>query len=176
MLTNKKLLDEHAPLHFALLRLQLIELIRRASQSNGDITPVIDFATAQLAPRAPTNPTFLADLEETMALLIFKQEDLTPPLAELLQPSLRQKIAKDVNEALLVAGGEKAFATLGDLISTRAWTQQKALKEKKEIILDNMDLGLDPPKQHDQMQNENGSSPLHGTDGDAMATGWDGQS
>lgn len=151
----------------------MIELIRSASQSGGDIIPVIEFATAQLAPRAPTNPTFLAELEETMALLIFKQEDLTPPLAELMQPSLRQKIAKEVNEALLVAGGEKAFATLSDLISTRAWTQQKALIEKKDVVPEHVDLGLEPSKQQKQSQQENGSSPLHGADGDAMTTTWE---
>ena len=170
-----KLLDENAPLHFALLRLQLIELIRISNAGNGDITPVIDFATAHLAPRAPTNPGFLSDFEQTMALVIFKQEDLTPPLAELLQPTLRQTVAREVNEALILASGDKAVTTLGNLIAHRAWAQQRALKEKRDFLPENLDLGLDPPKPGNKAQGKSGSSPGRG-DGDAMTTGWDGQS
>ena len=171
-----KLLDRNAPLHFALLRLQLVELIRKAgSDPTGDITPALDFATAQLAPRAPTNPSFLSDLEQTMALLIFREEDLTPQLAELLQPSLRQNVAKEVNETLLLASGERAVATLGDLIAHRAWSQQKAFKERRDVMPEHLELGLDPPKPNKSaLKDQSGTTgPGHS---DAMTIGWDGQS
>ena len=134
--------------------------------------PAIDFATTHLAPRAPTNPKFLEDLETTMALTMFRRNDLTPPLAELLQPSLRQTIAREVNQALLEASGERAMATLGDLIAHRAWAQQRALKERRDLVPDSLDLGLDPVQSKSGAQPENTVSTGN-NDGDAMATGWE---
>ena len=111
-----------------------------------------------------------------MALLIFPPDNLTPPLAELLQPSLRQKVAKEVNEALLKGGGQKPHATLYDLVNHRAWVQQKAQRERKDIVPDNIDLGLDPIKNGGAVGKENGSRAGADQESDAMATGWDGQS
>uniref|UniRef100_A0A093XPZ9 Protein FYV10 n=2 Tax=Talaromyces marneffei PM1 TaxID=1077442 RepID=A0A093XPZ9_TALMA len=99
---SPQILDENPSLHFSLLRLQLVELIRRCTSTpDADITPALEFATSQLAPRAPTNPQFLEDLERTLALLIFPSENLAPSLATLLQPNLRKDIATKVNEAIL---------------------------------------------------------------------------
>src|SRR2546429_5534923 len=76
-LTKRKILDGDSSLHFALLRLQLVELIRTCTSTpGGDITPALTFATTQLAPRAPTKKEFLEDLERTMALLIFPPDNL----------------------------------------------------------------------------------------------------
>ncbi|KAL9127352.1 MAG: hypothetical protein Q9217_003766 [Psora testacea] len=172
---NPQLLDQDSALHFALLRLQLVELIRKATATdNGDITPALNFATTHLAPRAPTNPEFLADLERTMALLIFPAENLTPPLAEILQPSLRQEVAKRVNEALLRSNGERAKATLYDLISHRAWAHQKAQQMRKDSLPDHIDLGLDHTQNAGKSASQNGSMAREGSV-DAMATSWDGQ-
>jgi len=74
---------------------------------DGDITPALEFATSQLAPRAPTNPQFLEDLERTLALLIFPSENLAPSLASLLHPDLRMDIATRVNEAILQSQGAR---------------------------------------------------------------------
>ena len=122
------------------------------------------------------NPEHLVDLERTMALLIFPPESLTPPLAELLQPSLRQKVAKEVNEALLKGGGRKPHATLYDLINHRAWVHQKAQRERKDSVPNNIDLGLDPIKNGGAIGKGNGSRAATDQEGDVMATGWDGQS
>ena len=111
-----------------------------------------------------------------MALLIFPPDNLMPPLAELLQPSLRQKVAKEVNEALLKGTGVKTPATLHDLVNHRAWVHQKALRERRESVPENIDLGLDPIKRGESIGKENGSGPSADQEGDAMATGWDGQS
>ncbi|KAH0558974.1 hypothetical protein GP486_004407 [Trichoglossum hirsutum] len=138
-----KILDSNPTLHFALLRLQLVELIRECtSVPNGDITPALNFATTQLAPRAPTNPEFLEDLERTMALLIFPPDNLVPPLASLLDPSLRQIVANKVNEAILVSQGARKEPKMRDLVRLRAWAEQKAREAKKDLPLA-LELGLD---------------------------------
>jgi glucose-induced degradation protein 8 len=124
------------------LRLQLVELIRRCTSTpDADITPALEFATSQLAPRAPTNPQFLEDLERTLALLIFPSENLAPSLAPLLHPNLRKDIATKVNEAILKNQGARKEARLRNLVKLRAWAEQKA-RETKTGIPDTLDIGL----------------------------------
>jgi hypothetical protein len=125
-----------------LLRLQLVELIRVCMDTPGsDITPALDFATAQLAPRAPTNPEFLADLERTLALLIFPSDKLDPALASLLDPALRKEIATRVNKAILHNQGSRNQARLRNLVKLRAFAEKKAREAKKDIP-DTLDIGL----------------------------------
>lgn len=130
-----KLLDLNGSLHFALLRLQLIELIRPcATSSDADITPALEFAQSSLAPRAPTNPKFLEDLERTMALLIFSTDSPPPPmLAGLLDPDLRQDVATRVNEAILQGQGLRNQAKLKSLVKLRTWAEKRALEQGKDI-------------------------------------------
>jgi hypothetical protein len=140
---NPQILDENPSLHFALLRLQLVELIRKCSSTpDGDISPALEFATSQLAPRAPTDPQFLEDLERTLSLLIFPAENLAPSLAPLLHPDLRKEIATRVNEAILQSQGARKEARLRNLVKLRAWAEQKA-REAKKNIPDKLDIGLD---------------------------------
>lgn len=146
---NPQILDSDPALHFSLLRLQLIELIRKCTESpNGDITPALTFASSQLAPRAPTNPTFLQQLETTMALLIFPPENLSPNLAQLLEPDLRQEVANAVNEAILASTGARREAQLRNLVRLRSWAESKARSAGKDIPA-KLPLGLDPENEHD---------------------------
>ncbi|KAH0613304.1 uncharacterized protein H6S33_009684 [Morchella sextelata] len=139
---NPEILDTNPSLHFALLRLQLIELIRKCtSDPDGDISAALTFATNELAPRAPSNPAFLKDLERTMALLCFPPASLAPPLAGLMDPALRKEVARKVNEAILEAQGVQKEARIRRLVRLRAWSEQRMRSEKKDIPL--MDLGLD---------------------------------
>lgn len=160
---NPQILDHDPALHFALLRLQLIELIRKCMSSpNADITPALTFATSELAPRAPTNQEFLEDLERTMALLIFPPENLAPPLAQLLDPSLRQTVATRVNEAILASQGASREARIKQLVRLRAWSEQKAREARKDIP-PTLSLGLDSEKTADDdddelMNNGNGEA------------------
>jgi len=161
-----QILDRDPALHFALLRLQLVELIRSCTATpNGDITPALTFATTHLAPRAPTSPEFLEDLERTMALLIFPPDNLAPPLAALLDTKLRKDVAKRVNEAILLSQGERTKSKLLELVRTRAWAEQKARDAKKDIP-DRIDLGLDPEYGHHDME---GDSLMQGN-GEAEST------
>ncbi|KAI4242138.1 MAG: hypothetical protein L6R40_004181 [Gallowayella cf. fulva] len=157
--TDCKLLEKDHSLHFALLRLHLVELIRTCgTKSTDDCTPALDFATAELAPRAPANPEFLEDLERTMTLLIIERKDLPPYLAALLEPKLRKDVAQRVNEALLKEQGERTKAKLFGLVHLRAWSEQKAREAKKDLP-DHMGFGLD---QHGKSQdggiNSNGET------------------
>jgi hypothetical protein len=131
-----QILDTDPALHFALLRLQLIELIRACtSSSTADITPALNFASSQLAPRAATNPDFLKDLELTMSLLIFlpSETPLQPQFAELLQPSLRREVTSRVNEAILTNMGARGEARLRSLIRLRVWAEGKARAVGKDL-------------------------------------------
>lgn len=133
---DPQILDTDASLHFALLRLQLIELIRSCTSSaNSDVTPALSFASSQLAPRAATNPEFLKDLELTMMLLIFLPATgkLQDELSRLLDPSLRSEVASLVNEALLATTGAPGEARMRSLIRLRHWAEVKARNAEKDI-------------------------------------------
>ncbi len=185
MMVNVKLLDTDDALHFSLLRLQLIELIRACTSNPGgntnspDISAALQFATTHLAPLAPTNPTFLADLERTMALLIFPTENLAPQLAELIDPQLRKSVANRVNEAILSSQGARREAQIRRLVRMRAWSERMARESKKiEIPEGGLGFGLDeqPGALRGRVeQNGNGVLASHhaaGTDGDtAMREG-----
>jgi len=109
------------------LRLQLIELIRKANSiPDGDIIPAITFAQTQLAPRAPKNPEFLKDLECAMALLIYPPDKLIPSLVGLLEPELKQGIANRVNEAILKGQGYRSQTRLKSLVKLKAWAEKRA--------------------------------------------------
>ncbi|CEJ61778.1 Putative CTLH domain-containing protein [Penicillium brasilianum] len=152
---NPQILDENPALHFALLRLQLVELIRTCTSTpDGDISPALEFATTQLAPRAPTNPQFLEDLERTLALLIFPTDNLSPSLASLLDPSLRKDIAQRVNEAILQNQGSRKEARLRNLVKLRAFAEHKARDAKKDIP-DKLDIGLLGDNDNNQSRNSN---------------------
>ncbi|OJD27628.1 hypothetical protein ACJ73_00984 [Blastomyces percursus] len=159
---NPQILDSDPSLHFSLLRLQLVELIRTSTSTpNGDITPALDFATSHLAPRAPTNPQFLEDLERTLSLLIFPSDNLAPSLAALLDPELRKSIANHVNEAILHSQGARREARLRSLVKLRSWAEQKAREAKKDLP-EKIDIGLEQDRNgsndSSQSENQNGST------------------
>lgn len=127
------------------MRLQLIELIRTCTANNDDITPALDFATTHLAPRAPTNSKFLGDLEQTLCLLIFPSDKLSPELSSMLDPKLRKEIAHEVNDAILNNQGLTSETTLCNLVKLRTWAEQQARDTKKDIP-EKLNIGLDDQK------------------------------
>lgn len=149
------MLDNDPGLHFALLRLQLVELIRTCNSTpGGDITPALTFATTELAPRAPTNPEYLEDLERTMALLVFPPDSLEPHLAAILHPDLRRNVADRVNKAILHQQGVRREAQIRSLMHLRAWAENTARESKKDLPA-RMEVGLDSNERH-----ENGHEPM----------------
>lgn len=133
---NPQILDTDPALHFALLRLQLIELIRTCTSStNSEITPALKFASSQLAPRAATNSAFLKDLELTMTLIIVLPATgpIQKELADLLEPSLRRTVASKVNEAILASTGARGESRMRMLVRLRNWAEAKARAAQKDI-------------------------------------------
>jgi len=146
---DPQLLDSDPSLHFALLRLQLIELIRPAiANPERNMQAALEFAEEELAPRAPANPQFLKDLEETMTLLIFKPGGVHASLAHLLEPKMRRHVAVRVNESILLGMGDDQRARLYDLIKAREWSELQARQAKKDIP-ERLDVGLNPASADD---------------------------
>ncbi|ESZ95874.1 putative NADH dehydrogenase [Sclerotinia borealis F-4128] len=136
---------------------QLVELIRTCNATPGsDISLALNFATTQLAPRAPANPVFLEDLERTMALLVFPSDNLEPQLAALLHPDLRRSVADKVNKAILQSQNQRRDAAIRDLVRLRAWAENTARDAKKDIP-DLIELGLDDGNFDDDNIHGNGS-------------------
>lgn len=142
-----QILDTDPELHFSLLRLQLIELIRNCTATpDSDISPALEFARTHLAPRATASrPDFLEDLERTMALLCFPRDALAEPLQELMDPSLRRRVAARVNEMILQFGGLDKEPKIQGLVRLRAWSENYLRNEKKDFPT--LDLGLDIDQQ-----------------------------
>ncbi len=137
-----QVLDNDPALHFALLRLQLVELIRTCTaQPGGDITPALTFASAELAPRAPLKPEFLEELEQAMALIVFPRDRLEPRLAALLQPDLRRQVADRVNQAVLGCENEHRELSNRNLNRLRLWSDRNG-RDEKLPALSGIDMAL----------------------------------
>jgi len=146
---DPEILDKHRLLHFQLLQLQLIEIIRNILTSappNGNIAadafrPAVEFATSQLAPRVPTGDIYKMTLERTMALMIYPTEKMTPEFKELLDLGLREKVACQVNKAILESKGESSEAKIRQLIRARVWAEAEARAAKVDLPT-HMPVGL----------------------------------
>ncbi|KIW21079.1 hypothetical protein PV08_01658 [Exophiala spinifera] len=186
---NPELLDTDKKLHFSLLRLQLVELIRLSFNSSDQtlVGNAIEFAMHNLSPYVPLDPQFKTDLERAMALLIVPKESWAKAatasgsaqavndfgaLAELVDPSLRQKVAKDVNEAILQSQDQKREANIRYLVKVRTWAERLA-REKRLNIPEDLAFDADPDKAAKEDQNghngdtemtENGSEENGGGD------------
>lgn len=106
------LLEQNNFLHFKLLLLNLIEMIRNNNEDakNDDtnqeifVMNIIKFAQDKLTNKAIKNVKFMEELELTMTLLLYSNnKDLLPgKLNELFEFKLRRDIADLVNKSILV--------------------------------------------------------------------------
>ena len=144
-----------------------MELIRASFTANSSktnptaIEKAILFAKENLAPYATVSDNFKTDLERAMALLIVPRENWTQPsrsasapstsssqhngfgqLSDLVDPSLRKKVAKAVNEALLASQGQGPEPGIRHLVRARAWAENLAHEKKVELPA-RLNLGLD---------------------------------
>ncbi len=95
-----------ADLRFAVQQQRLIELIRA-----GDDDASLDFACDELAPLAEAEPRFLPELERTMMLLAARDCRQSPE-AGLLEAAQRERVAAQLNAALLSAERQDREAAL----------------------------------------------------------------
>ncbi|BFZ56655.1 hypothetical protein PYCC9005_003702 [Savitreella phatthalungensis] len=146
---DPELLDTDPTLHFMLLRLHLIELIRAhlAAPSPWSLSTLLDFATSHLAPRAQTSPACLTDLEQTMSLLCFPHDVLDASARALLSTDTRHLVADRVNEALLESQGIVREAKLRGLVRLFLW--QQGIQEKERAAAESS---------HPQAGNANGGA------------------
>lgn len=118
---HPELLDNDRYLYFHLQQQHLIELIRQKN-----IEGALDYAQTHLAERGEENPEILSELERTLALLAFEDPEKSP-FGELLHLSQRQKVASELNAAILEVD---ATPKLANLLRLLLWSQEELNKNK----------------------------------------------
>lgn len=122
---HPELLDNDRYLYFHLQQLHLIELIR-----SGEIEEALHFAQEQLSEAGESDPTVLNELERTLALLAF-EEPKKCPFRDLLHPTHRQKVASELNAAILkMENRESTTPKLSNLLKLILWAQDELDKKK----------------------------------------------
>ncbi|XP_055390136.1 glucose-induced degradation protein 8-B homolog [Condylostylus longicornis] len=117
---HPELLDNDRYLFFHLQQLQLIELIRA-----GKVEEALTFAQTKLSEAGENIPEALSELERTIALLAFEKPQ-SSPFADLLEQSHRQKVASELNAAILKAEHqEESTPKLMYLLKMILWAQSK---------------------------------------------------
>jgi len=121
---NPELLDNNKYLYFHLLQQHTIELIR-----DKNFAEALDFAQTHLAEKGMENSDMLPEIECTLALLAFDKPE-TSPYGELLNTSQRQKVASEVNSALLEMEDEESTSKLSSLLKLLLWAQDELDRSK----------------------------------------------
>jgi len=121
---HPELLENNRYLYFHLQQQHLIELIREHN-----IEGALDFAQSHLAERGEENAEILVELERTLALLAFEDPE-TSPFGDLLHPSQRQKVASELNAAILESENRESSPKLANFLKLLLWSQEE-LDNKK---------------------------------------------
>ncbi|KAI5750366.1 hypothetical protein M8J76_015134 [Diaphorina citri] len=109
------------------LQLHLLELIRE-----NKIEEALHFAQEQLSESGQSDPDILNELERTMALLAFG-EPMNSPFGDLLNQAHRQKVASQLNTAILkMEHHESTSPRLLNLLKIILWSQGELDKKKIE--------------------------------------------
>ncbi|KAJ1909546.1 hypothetical protein IWQ60_011115 [Tieghemiomyces parasiticus] len=118
---DPEILDTHPQLYFHLQQQRLIELIR-----TGKIEDALLFAQEELAPRGEEFPELLDELEKTMTLLVFDPTaNVQSPVSSLLDFSQRQKVAIELNSAILAARSCPHDPKLPSIVKLLQWSQSQ---------------------------------------------------
>ncbi|EME40527.1 hypothetical protein DOTSEDRAFT_74181 [Dothistroma septosporum NZE10] len=148
---DTQILDHNRALHWSLLQLQLIEIIRPILKKYGSTNPpsnewvpVLQFATEQLAPQAPTHQDYQTALNNTMALTIFSEDKMPVETKQLLDLKLRETVANRVNKAILESRGQRSEAKIRQLVRARAWAEAQAREAKVDLPAFPIPIGLEP--------------------------------
>lgn len=121
------LLDSDRYLYFHLQQLHLIELIR-----SNRVEEALAFAQSHLSEAGEDDPSVLSELERTVALLAF-EDPLNSPFGDLLQPAHRQKVASEINAAIIkLEHQECTLPKLSTLLKLILWAQDKLDKKSSK--------------------------------------------
>ncbi|XP_052800798.1 glucose-induced degradation protein 8 homolog [Mya arenaria] len=118
---HPELLDNDRYLYFHLQQQHLIELIRARN-----VEAALEYAQTHLAERGEENPDILSELERTLALLAFEEPEKSP-FGDLLHLCQRQKVASELNAAILETD---ATPKLANLLKLLLWSQEELDKKK----------------------------------------------
>ncbi|XP_063227613.1 glucose-induced degradation protein 8 homolog isoform X1 [Bacillus rossius redtenbacheri] len=123
---HPELLDNDRYLYFHLqVQLHLIELIRI-----GRVEESLHFAQEHLSEAGESDPAVLQEIERTLALLAF-DEPHNSPYSDLLHPTHRQKVASELNAAILkIENREPTTPKLSSLLKLILWAQDELDKKK----------------------------------------------
>lgn len=122
---HPELLDNDRYLYFHLQQLHLIELIR-----TGRIEEALQFAQDQLSEAGESDEGILCELERTLALLAFDEPNESP-FSDILDPTHREKIASELNAAILkMEHRESTSPRLNNLLKMILWAQHELDKKK----------------------------------------------
>ena len=128
---HPELLDDDRYLFFHLQQQQLIELIRESK-----VEDALTFATEKLAERGAESGFVLEEIERTLALLAFEDPEKSP-YGDLLSYSHRQKVASELNAAILKAEhSDNTQPTLAIGLKMVLWAQDEL--DKKRIRYNRM--------------------------------------
>ncbi|WFD31725.1 hypothetical protein MSPP1_002764 [Malassezia sp. CBS 17886] len=134
---NPEILDTSPLLFFRLQQLRMIELLR-----SGELDEALAFASEALAPLAEEHPDLLSELETTMSLVLFDMPGAAscssgaaslnapacvpppPQVAQLHGLSHRQRVACELNSAILTAEGHNSVARLPQLFRMFMYGEQ----------------------------------------------------
>ncbi|GAB0099746.1 glucose-induced degradation protein 8 homolog [Sergentomyia squamirostris] len=132
---HPELLDNDRYLYFHLQQLHLIELIRA-----GKIEEALSFAQTQMSEAGENNPEVLSELERTLALLAFEKPQQCP-FSDLLEQSHRQKVASELNAAILKSENqEHTSPKIVYLLKLILWAQAEL--DKKNITYPEYNLKM----------------------------------
>lgn len=111
------LLEENRDLHFDLLSIHYIELIRSRK-----CTEALEFAQAKLTPFGKMHK-YVVKLEDFMGLLAYEEPE-NSPMFELLNPEYRHNIADGLNRAILAHGNLPCYSSMERLIQQTTVVRQ----------------------------------------------------
>eukprot|EP01095_Lingulamoeba_sp_RSL-Kostka_P005157 TRINITY_DN164_c0_g2_i3.p1 TRINITY_DN164_c0_g2~~TRINITY_DN164_c0_g2_i3.p1 ORF type:complete len:222 (-),score=67.26 TRINITY_DN164_c0_g2_i3:463-1128(-) len=131
---DPEILDTNPDLIFSLKQQQLIEMIR-----NNKIDEALIFAQEEIAPKGLKQKEFLEEIERTMALFAFSEENQSDsPVGELLSNNQRQKIASKLNSAILQSQCQDKDSKLPTFLKLLTFSQNR-LEEKVKFPKLNLD-------------------------------------
>ena len=114
-------------LQFVSVDLDIIFLICRA----GKIEEALTFAQTQISEAGESNPEVRSELERTLALLAFEKPQ-NSPFADLLEQTHRQKVASELNAAILkTEHQEQSSPRMINVLKLILWAQAEL--DKKNI-------------------------------------------
>ena len=122
------LLEENPQINFHLKQQQLIELIRQE-----DLEEAVHFAQSELATWGEDNPAFLDELEQVMGLLAFERPEQSP-FGQLLHASHREKVASELNAAIMDKLGEASTSGISNLMKVVHWSQSQLEKANARFL------------------------------------------